>query len=96
MRQMPVKAGREERRAGEAHPSPDLDETNRPRWAQNAVGRLEKGPGPLLKAVLERENLRQAMRKVRSNGGAAGVDGLDIDQTSARLVVRLARDPRKA
>lgn len=33
-----------------------------------------------------RENLRQALRRVRANKGAPGVDGLDIDQTARHLV----------
>lgn len=45
------------------------------------------GPG-LLDAVLARENLLRALKKVRANGGAAGVDGLDIDQTAALLKSR--------
>jgi RNA-directed DNA polymerase len=40
----------------------------------------------LLEAVLTRENLKQAFKRVRANKGAAGVDGLDIDQTSRHLV----------
>jgi RNA-directed DNA polymerase len=39
----------------------------------------------LLLAALSRENLRQALKRVRANGGAAGVDGLDIDQTARHL-----------
>jgi group II intron reverse transcriptase/maturase len=35
---------------------------------------------------LTRENLRQAYKRVRANKGAAGVDGLDIDQTSRQLI----------
>jgi RNA-directed DNA polymerase len=35
--------------------------------------------------VLTRENLQQAFRRVRANKGAAGVDGLDIDQTAHHL-----------
>jgi RNA-directed DNA polymerase len=42
------------------------------------------GPG-LLTAVLARENLQRAWKRVRANKGAAGVDGLDIDQTAALL-----------
>ena len=34
-------------------------------------------------AALTRENLQRAMKRVRANKGAAGVDGLDIDQTAA-------------
>ncbi|HKS54046.1 MAG TPA: group II intron reverse transcriptase/maturase [Steroidobacteraceae bacterium] len=40
----------------------------------------------LLEAALTRENLRQALRRVRANKGAPGVDGLDIDQTARHLV----------
>src|SRR3546814_5927293 len=40
----------------------------------------------LLQAALTRENLKQAFKRVRTNQGAAGVDGLDIDQTSKHLV----------
>ena len=42
------------------------------------------GPG-LLGAALARENMQQAWKRVRSNKGAAGIDGLDIDQTTERL-----------
>jgi RNA-directed DNA polymerase len=37
-------------------------------------------------AVLTRENLQSAFKRVRANKGAAGVDGLDIDQTARQLV----------
>jgi group II intron reverse transcriptase/maturase len=36
-------------------------------------------------AVLARENLQRAWKRVRANKGAAGIDGLDIDQTAAHL-----------
>ena len=36
-------------------------------------------------AALTRENLQRAWKRVRANKGAAGVDGLDIDQTAAHL-----------
>jgi group II intron reverse transcriptase/maturase len=39
----------------------------------------------LLQAVLRRENLQQAFKRVRANKGAAGVDGLDINQTARYL-----------
>lgn len=39
----------------------------------------------LLAAALTRENLQQALRRVRANKGAPGVDGLDIDQTARHL-----------
>ncbi len=43
------------------------------------------GAGPLLEAALTRENLRVAWRRVKANKGAAGVDGLDIEQTHRLL-----------
>jgi RNA-directed DNA polymerase len=36
-------------------------------------------------AALTRENLQRALQRVRANKGAAGVDGLDIDQTAEHL-----------
>ncbi len=39
----------------------------------------------MLQAALRRENLQQAFKRVRVNKGAAGVDGLDINQTSRYL-----------
>lgn len=40
----------------------------------------------MLEATLTRENLQRALKRVRANKGAAGVDGLDIDQTARHLV----------
>lgn len=79
MRQMPAAAGRSERTAGEARPGTRLDEADPPPQAAS-----DTGPG-LLTAVLARANLLRAMKQVRANRGAAGVDGLDIDQTAMML-----------
>ena len=79
MRQMPEATGRSEREAGEARLNPGLDEAELPPRALN-----DTGPG-LLSAVLARENLLGALKQVRANKGAAGVDGLDIDQTATML-----------
>lgn len=43
------------------------------------------GAGPLLEAALTRQNLQAAWKRVKANKGAAGVDGLDIEQTARRL-----------
>ena len=51
--------------------------------------REARGQGCLLHAALARENLRRAWKRVRSNKGAAGIDGLDIDQTAAHLRIAL-------
>ncbi|TCM69722.1 group II intron reverse transcriptase/maturase [Rhizobium sp. BK068] len=84
MRQMPGQPGRSEKQAGEARRSSDLDETAPPPRIGNDTG------AGLLEAALRRENLLQAWKQVRANKcaptrGAAGVDGLDIDQTAAAL-----------
>ena len=43
------------------------------------------GPGGLLQAVLTRQNLQTAWKRVKANKGAAGVDGLDIEQTAQAI-----------
>lgn len=65
---------------GEAGREPVSDEAAGPRRDTESTG-----PG-LLQAVLARENLRRAWKRVKANKGAAGVDGLDIDQTARHLV----------
>ena len=81
MRQMPGMSGRSERQAGEARRSSDLDEAAPPLRNGNNTG------AGLLDAALRRENLQRAWKQVRANKGAAGVDGLDIDQTAAMLCI---------
>ena len=68
--------------AGREHAS---DEASNPRQETEDTG------SALLMAALTRENLRRAFKRVRSNKGAPGVDGLDIDQTSRRLVTEWPR-----
>jgi len=79
MRQMPGQPGRSERQAGEARPGSGLDEAEPPPRIGNDTG------AGLLEVALRRENLLRAWKQVRANKGAAGVDGLDIDQTAATL-----------
>ena len=78
-RQMPANAGREAVGQGEAMPDAFSDEAFCPRHATGGTG------SALLQAALTTENLRRAFKRVRANKGAAGVDGLDIDQTSRLL-----------
>jgi RNA-directed DNA polymerase len=80
MRQMSASAERPGRGQGEALSVPGSDEALRPRLEAE-----DTGPG-LLAAVLARENMQQAMKRVRSNKGAAGIDGLGIDETAERLM----------
>ncbi len=65
---------------GEAGRDPASDEASNPRRDTESTG------SGLLTAVLARENLRQAWKRVKANKGAAGVDGLDIEQTGRHLV----------
>jgi len=82
-RQMPAQAGRLEEGRGEAAWASGSDETLRPRHARQSTG------SALLQAALTRENLQRALQRVRANKGAAGVDGLDIDQTADRIATRV-------
>ena len=79
MRQMPAPAGPAEVASGEAERAPTSDETCGPRRVTPDTG------SALLQAALTRENLQWALKRVRANKGAAGVDGLDIAQTVAHL-----------
>jgi RNA-directed DNA polymerase len=78
-RQMPANAGRVVVGQGEAMSEAVSDEAFCPRHATGDTG------SALLQAALTTENLRQAFKRVRANKGAAGVDGLDINQTSRHL-----------
>ena len=78
-RQMPAQAGRPGTGRGEAAGGLDSGEARHPRHETE-----DAGPG-LLQAALARENLQRAWKRVQANKGAAGVDGLDIDQTAAHL-----------
>ena len=79
-RQMPAQAGREGATHGEAVREPASDETNCPRHETENIG------PSLLTAALTRENLQRALKRVKANKGAAGVDGLNIEQTIGHLV----------
>lgn len=78
-RQTPASAGASGVGRGEASSVPDGDEARGPRHAGQGAG------SGLLEAVLTKENLTRALKRVRANKGAAGVDGLDIGQTITLL-----------
>lgn len=80
VRQMPGQLGRVGAERSEAAQIPISDEPDCPRHITEDTGSM------LLQAVLTRENLQKAFKRVRANKGAAGVDGLDIDQTARALV----------
>jgi hypothetical protein len=79
-RQMPAPAGRTVVARGEAAREAVSDEACGSRHETKNTG------SALLHAALARENLQQALKRVRANKGAPGVDGLDIDQTARHLV----------
>lgn len=92
-RQMPARAGRTEEAHGEAGRQSVSDEASNPRRELNDTGNPHAA---LLHAALTRENLQRAFKRVRANKGAAGVDGLDIDQTARHLATAWPEIPEAA
>ncbi len=78
-RQMPGISGRAGVAHGEAVSDLASDEAGSPRHVTGDTG------STLLEAMLTRGNLQRAWKRVKANKGAAGVDGLDIDQTGQQL-----------
>jgi len=74
--QKPGQPGRAEGGDGEAVPTAGRDEARPARQAAEGLGRAD-----LLTQVLARANLVAAWKRVKANGGSAGVDGLTIAQT---------------
>jgi RNA-directed DNA polymerase len=87
MRQMPERSGRAGRRHGEAVPNTASDETRGTLHEHPDTGSAKQlaGTGGLLGAALTRQNLQAAWKRVKANKGAAGVDGLSIEQTAQLL-----------
>ena len=87
MRQMPDLSGRADAAHGEAGRDPASDEACGPSHEHQGTGSAKStaGAGTLLEAALTRENLQAAWKRVKANKGAAGVDGLDIEQTALML-----------
>jgi RNA-directed DNA polymerase len=84
LRQMPAEqAGRVAVAHGEPVRAPTSDEACGPRQDTKSTGSAL--PKSILQAALTRENLQRALKRVRANRGAPGVDGLDISQTIEHL-----------
>jgi len=80
MHRKPEESGHFGEGSGEAAEYPKRGEASRPQHDPSATGQ------GLLEAVLSRENMQEAWRRVRANKGSAGVDGLDIAETKEYLV----------
>ena len=70
------------RASGPKTAKPASDEAKGPRHDRADTGNSHAA---LLHAAFTRANLQRAFKKVRANKGAAGVDGLDIDQSARHL-----------
>jgi RNA-directed DNA polymerase len=83
-RQMPQQCGRVGVACGEAVRDPISDEACDPlaEHPHTGLAKLKAGTGGLLEKALTRENLQAAWKRIKANKGAAGVDGLDIEQTA--------------
>ena len=78
------KVGRAQAMSGEAVIRSVSDEALRPRGETDSTGQ------GLLYRALARRNLQRAWKRVKANKGAAGVDGLSIEQTAERLLTEWA------
>jgi RNA-directed DNA polymerase len=87
MRQKPEQPGRAERRRGEAGPETASDETGGTlhEHPDTGLAKSKASTGGLLESALTRQNLQAAWKRVKANKGAAGVDGLDIEQTARAI-----------
>jgi RNA-directed DNA polymerase len=84
MRQMLGQPGRASVASGEAASDLASDEACGPPLEHPDTGSAKQlaGTGGLLEAALTRQNLQIAWKRVKANKGAAGVDGLSIEQTA--------------
>lgn len=79
MHQMPGLPGRDAIAPGETRRLALSDEANCTHHEPDNTG------SALMDKVLTRENMQLALKRVRANKGAAGIDGLGIEETAERL-----------
>jgi RNA-directed DNA polymerase len=80
MRQNPGQLAFDWGAAGEAQPGPS--EGSPPPPAPDRAGTLAQS---LMEAVVDADNMRQALKRVRANKGSPGVDGMTVQQLPAFL-----------
>lgn len=80
MRQNPRQLAFDWGAAGEAQPSPS--EGSPPAPAPDRTGTLAHG---LMEAIVDPDNMRQALKRVRANRGSPGIDGMTVQQLPAFL-----------
>ena len=50
------------------------------RSTDRSEGKERDGASGLLEAILDRDNLNRAYKRVKSNHGAAGIDGMSVEE----------------
>ena len=80
--QKPVKSGRAVKGHGEAMAGSGRDEAKLSRHEHEGLGRND-----LLEQAFARANMVKAWKRVKTNGGSAGVDGLTIEETMESLKI---------
>ena len=73
-----------------AHAAVPLPQSDRPASVDEPIaGEHQSTPpleiSPLMTEVLDKENLKQALDRVKRNKGAPGIDGMTVDELSAHL-----------
>lgn len=53
------------------------------RSTDRSEGKERDGASDLLEAILDRDNLNRAYKRVKSNHGAAGIDGMSVEKSAA-------------
>jgi RNA-directed DNA polymerase len=74
---------------GEAHPEPA--QGSKPSTAADPNRTMRALTQSLMEQVVSADNMRQALRRVRSNGGSAGIDGMGVDQLHGYLLTHWPR-----